>query len=111
MKECHARLPKGVWKVFVRGDSAFFIGALLDFLENKGAEYLIKVKMKGLETLMSGKKWRKVRNKPGFEVTEFFYQCSDWPHPRRFVAVRVPVEVKTDGFFFLNMFMNISVTL
>ena len=32
MKECYARLPKGVWKVSVRGDSAFFISALLDFL-------------------------------------------------------------------------------
>jgi len=32
MKECHARLLKGVWKVSVRGDSAFFISALLDFL-------------------------------------------------------------------------------
>ena len=100
MKECYARLPKGVWKVFVRGDSAFFIGALLNFLESKGAEYLIKVKMKGLVTLLSGKKWRKVRNKPGFEVTEFFYQCSGWLHPRRFVAVRVLVEVKTDGLLF-----------
>jgi len=100
MKECYARLPKGVWKVFVRGDSAFFIGALLDFLESKGAEYLIKVKMKGLEILLSGKKWRKVRNMPGFEVTEFFYQCSDWLRPRRFVAVRVLVEVKTDGLLF-----------
>jgi len=97
MKECYARLPKGVWKVFVRGDSAFFIGALLDYLEGKGAEYLIKVKMKGLETPLSGKKWRKVKNMPGFQVTEFFYQCSDWLHPRRFVAVRVFVKVKTDG--------------
>ena len=100
MKECHARLPKGVWKVSVRGDSAFFISALLDFLESKGAEYLIKVKMKGLERLLSGKKWRKVKNMPGFEVTKFFYQCSDWLHPRRFIAVRALVEVKTDGLLF-----------
>jgi len=36
MKDCFAKLPKRAWKVFVRADSAFFDGALLDLLESKG---------------------------------------------------------------------------
>ena len=56
--------------------------------------------MKGLESPLSGKKWRKAGNKPGFEVTEFFYQRSGWLRLRRFAAVRVPVEVKTDRLLF-----------
>jgi hypothetical protein len=49
MKECFAKLPKRVWKVFVRADSAFFDGALLDLLESKGCQYLIKVKLIGVK--------------------------------------------------------------
>ena len=99
-KECSARLPKGVWKVSVRADSAFFNGTLPDFPESKGALYLIKVKMKGLKALLSGKKWKKVRNVFGFESTEFYYQCAGWSKPRRFVAVRELVGIKTDGMLF-----------
>lgn len=42
MKECLARLPQQVWKVFVRADSALFDGALLEW---HACQYLIKVKM------------------------------------------------------------------
>jgi hypothetical protein len=40
MKECFEKLPKRVWKVIVRADSAFFDGKLFTFLEGKGAQYL-----------------------------------------------------------------------
>lgn len=100
VKECFARLPKGVWKVFVRADSAFFNGALFDCLESKGAHYLIKVKMKNLETLLINKKWRKARNNPGYETTEFDHKCKGWKKHRRFVAVRELINIKTDGLLF-----------
>ena len=99
-KECFDRLPKGVRKVFVRADSAFFNGEFPDFLESKGALYLIKVKMKGLKTLLSGKKWKKVRNISGFESTEFKYKCTKWSKSRRFVAVRELIGIKTEGLLF-----------
>ncbi len=69
MKECFAKLPKRVWKVVVRADSAFFNGALFDYLESKSAQYLIKVNMKGLIPLLEKRKWHKVKNNPGFEKT------------------------------------------
>ena len=99
-KECLARLPKGAWKVFVRADSAFFNGAFLDLLEDRGCLYLIKVKMKNLETLLSGKTWKKIRNVAGFESTEFEYQCTGWSKPRRFVAIRELIAIKTEGLLF-----------
>ena len=89
MKECVARLPKRVWRIIVRADSAFFSGALLDFLEEIGAFYCIKVKMKNLESLMLKQKWHKVPKKPGFEKTVFEYKCDGWKKARRFVAIRV----------------------
>ena len=104
MKECFARLPKRVWSIAVRADSAFFQGGLLDFLEEKGTQYLIKVKLKGLEILLESKKWRKVANRPGFESTEFEFKCRGWKKARRFVAVREVIisEVKGDLLFDLT---------
>ena len=47
----------------------------------------IKVKLKGLRILLESKKWRKIRNRPGFESTEFEFKCRGWKKAR-FVAVR-----------------------
>ena len=88
MKECFSRLPKRAWKIFVRADSAFFNGALFDFLEDNSAAYLVKVNMKGLVCLLEGQKWHKVPKRPGFEKTEFTYACSGWKKERRFIAIR-----------------------
>jgi hypothetical protein len=100
MKECVARLPKPVWKVFVRADSAFFDGKLLDLLEEQNSEYLIKVKMKNLSSLLMQQSWRKAKNKPGIETTEFMYRCHDWKKARRFVAIRVLAENETENVLF-----------
>ncbi len=100
MKECFARLPKRVWKVWARGDSAFFQGALLDLLEERHCYYVIKVAMKGLLKLLEAQSWRGINKHPDWEATVFFHQCSGWKHPRRFVAIRHRVEtVNTDGLF------------
>ena len=100
MKECFAKLPKRIWKISVRADSAFFDGSLLDYLEQAHALYLIKVKMRGLTQLLEVQKWHKVKNKPGFEKTEFTYKCANWKRPRRFVAVRQVTESESDGLLF-----------
>lgn len=100
MKECFTRLPKRIWKVDVRADSAFFNGVLFDFLEEKGSQYLVKVTMKGLVILLEKQKWQKVKNKPGFEKTQFTYKCTDWVKERRFVAIRRVKEYESDDVLF-----------
>ena len=95
MKECFSKLPKRVWKVFVRADSGFFSGDFLDLLEKESCEYLIKVKMKNLSSLLMQQSWRKAKNRPGVETTEFWHKCHGWKRARRFVAVRM--EVETEG--------------
>lgn len=96
IRECFSRLPKRVWKVFVRADSGFFNGALLDVLEEKKSEYLIKVKMKNLAGLLMQQKWQKVKGKKGIESTEFSYQCHGWKKERRLVAIRKEVDLTTE---------------
>lgn len=101
MKECFSKLPKRVWKVFVRADSAFFDGALLDLLELKNCQYLIKVNLKGLTALLEKQSWRKIKGRPGYEGTTFEYECAGWSRPRTFVAVRqlIEVEIEEDALF------------
>ena len=95
IKECFARLPKRVWSIDVRADSAFFNGDLLDLLEEKGARYMIKVKLKGMENLLRGQIWRKIKNS-SFESAEFEYKCGGWKKVRRFVAVREVITTESD---------------
>jgi hypothetical protein len=99
-KECFARLPKRVWSLWLRADSAFFDGALLKEAESRGARYTIKVSMRGLSTRLASQRWRKQPNRPNWEVTEFQHACRDWQRPRRFVAVRHRTEtLNTAGLF------------
>ena len=103
MKECLAKLPKRVWKVAVRGDSAFFGGELLALLEEKGCEYLIKVKMRGLYDLLEKQTWRKIGNRPGWESAKFVRKCGGWERERVFLAVRRLADVEYDGGELFNM--------
>jgi len=99
MKECFDRLPQQIGSVFVRSDSGFFNGNLLDFLEEKKSQYLIKVK--NLEKLLMSQNWQKAKGKPTIETAEFLYQCHGWKLPRRFVAIRILTDEGTDkGTFF-----------
>jgi hypothetical protein len=100
----HERMPgpsaQAGLEVFVRADSAFFDGALLDYLEWCSYQYLIKVNIKGLVNLLVAQSWRQSRRNPNIETAEFMYQCAGWKRPRRFVAVRMCVETKTEGLLF-----------
>lgn len=97
IKECAARLPKRVWKVFVRADSGFFDNTFISTLEKLGYEYLIKVKMKNLTKLLMGQKWQKAKGKSGIETTEFWHKCG--PKARKFVAIRKLVGQTTNTLF------------
>jgi hypothetical protein len=104
IKECFEKLPKRVWKVIVRADSAFFNGELLDYLEKNSSCYLIKVKMKGLTSLLEAQSWKKIKNQPGFEQTEFQYKCGGWKKERRFTAIRqIKEEMDTEETLFTGV--------
>ena len=42
LRECFSRLPKRVWKVFVRADSGFFNGEILVLKEENSSEYSLQ---------------------------------------------------------------------
>jgi len=91
MKQLIAQLPDSQ-RVFFRGDSGFFVGALLDYLDSHDHGYLIKVKLKNLVPLLSAQKWTPIKGKPGWEQCSFWYRAKSWNASRLLVAVRQQKE-------------------
>lgn len=87
MKQTLAALPKSIKKVFVRCDSGFFDGELFDLLEKRGHDYLVKVKLKNLYTLLKDQEWEVVDSKTS--QTNFDYRCKGWKKSRTLKAVRI----------------------
>ncbi|MFT6907243.1 MAG: hypothetical protein ACJAS1_003920 [Oleiphilaceae bacterium] len=54
-------------RIVFRGDSGYFAGELLEWLDAKGHGYLIKVKVKGLVVLMDQQSWRPISNCPDWQ--------------------------------------------
>ena len=100
MRQLLAHLPNRTRTLF-RGDSGFFVGDLLDFLDEGGHGYLIKVKLKGLVSLLETQKWQKVKGQPAWEGCEFSHQCETWRRSRKFMAVRNSLTTRYAGWPFV----------
>jgi len=101
MKQTLAVLPKSIKKVFVRCDSGFFDGKLFDLLEQRGHDYLVKVKLKNLYTLLKTQQWEAVDERTS--QTSFDYQCNGWKKSRKLKAVRILVEYQ-----YVKMFEEVT---
>jgi len=93
LRQLFAQMPKMI-RYIVRGDSGFFDGDLLSYLEEKGFGYLIKVKLKNLVSLLAEQAWKPVPGKPGWEECVFFHVCHGWKEPRRFLGLRQELDSK-----------------
>jgi hypothetical protein len=103
LKECLGLLPRQVWRVVVRADSAFFSAAFVRMLEKLGCGYVIKVKIRNWKKLCAGLDWQKARGQEGLWAAEFTHTVDGWDRPRQFVAVRRLVGMQTpevDGVLF-----------
>lgn len=87
MRQLSAHMPQQMRIVF-RGDSGFFVGELLEWLDQSGYGYLIKVKMRNLVGLLDRQSWQHIQGKPGWQQTTFRHRCGKWKRERTFVAVR-----------------------
>jgi hypothetical protein len=96
MRQLVIHMPQQMRIVF-RGDSGYFVGELLAWLDTKGHGYLIKVKLKGLSVLLDQQIWHAIPNTHGWQQCEFIHQCGTWSRGRRFVAVRRLKKDINDG--------------
>ncbi len=78
-------------------DSGFFVKEILDYLEHKSLNYIIAVKnyYPIQRELAFCQKWLNVTN--GIEITEFYYQATNWDFPRKMVAVRQKIEERPNA--------------
>ncbi len=88
LKEVQSSLPRTVRKVFFRADSGFFSGELFDLLETYGWDYLVKVKLKNLESLLKLQTWTPVNGRKEIAICEFTYKAKSWSKSRKLKAVR-----------------------
>ena len=86
IKQTAAIIPEKIEKVFFRADSGFFNGELFDLLEELNWDYLVKVKLKNLTSLLLAQQWNKVSTK--VSICEFEYQAKNWKKRRKFKAIR-----------------------
>ncbi len=88
MKQLAAHLPPQLRLVF-RGDSGFFVGALFDWLDERGDGYLVNAKLyQNVKAFLLRQSWTPVKGHSGWEQCEFEYKCDTWTKKRRFVTVR-----------------------
>lgn len=98
LKQSSAYLS-GTDTIFFRADSGFFSGELFDWLEDMGWDYLIKVKLKGLQALLADQQWQQADGHSGLSLCEFAYQCKNWTKLRQFKAVRWIYKYDEKTFF------------
>jgi len=89
LEEAWAKLPPGRREVRVRADGAFFDHKLVEWLEARGATYVIVARLTlPLQRRVSTARYHRISS--GVAAAEFSYTPQDWPGPRRFVAIRRP---------------------
>ncbi|MDT3738035.1 MAG: IS1380 family transposase [Candidatus Kapabacteria bacterium] len=98
IKQAFSLLPSGIKDILVRADSGFFDGTLLSTIESyPGVKYLIKVKLKNLQSVLLSQSWEPIPGKQNYEMTKFEYKCAGWKQTRKFVAVRILKEKHEPG--------------
>lgn len=99
LKQTKVYIPTAVSTVFFRADSGFFSGELFDLLEEYQWEYLVKVKIKNLTTLLKSQTWELVSPEKGISICEFTYQSKSWKKKRTLRAIRTIKEYEYQEFF------------
>ena len=96
VKQLLAQLDENM-KIVFRADSGFFNGELFDLLESRGHDYLVKVKLKNLKSLLTSQIWTPLKDHPDWEESVFEYKAGSWTKSRTFKALRQKKIIKLDG--------------
>ncbi len=90
LAEAFAKLPPAVRNVRVRADGAFFDHKIVEWLEARGARYVIVARFTPpLQRRVGTLRYHRISGTVA--AATFQYQPLGWPGPRRFVAIRRPL--------------------
>ena len=91
LPQAFAKIPPAVRNVRVRADAAFYNGAIIEFLEGRGAQFVIVAQLtRRLKAKVAGLRYTRVAR--GVWAADFRYHPVGWTGPRRFIAIRRPVK-------------------
>lgn len=101
LRQVFGMLPEGIKSLLVRADSGFFSDKLISAIEERsGINYLIKVKLKNMASVLSSQDWQSVPGMPGVEICDFDYRPASWAKARHFSAVRILKHIENNGVLF-----------
>lgn len=101
IRQSFALMPGSIKSLLVRTDSGFFSDKLIGVCEERpGTEYLIKVKLKNMVSVLCSQVWQDVPDMPNIQICDFDYKPKSWDKPRHFSAVRILKSEKSDGRLF-----------
>jgi len=90
-EEAWAKLPAPIRSVRIRADAALFAHQLIEWLEARGAAYVIVARLTApIKRRLSTLAYQRISGE--IAAAEFQYQPQGWPGPRRFVVIRRPVR-------------------
>jgi len=104
IKKCLAKLPYPIYRVRIRGDSAFYSHTLIeDSLEKERIGYVIEARIKG-QMWDYVERTRYNRYKGDWETAEFYYQPQRCNRSHRFVVQRRPLPEDPEERLQLKLF-------
>ncbi|MBU2497736.1 MAG: IS1380 family transposase [Proteobacteria bacterium] len=93
IKKIKTQFPGCVKKVLFRGDGEFFGWKSVSACIQEGFAFIIA--NKGAHPPFDPKKWYRPKKRKPFEYNSCVYQPAGWEFPCRFVAMRIPKELKS----------------
>jgi hypothetical protein len=93
IKKIKAQLPGCVKKVLFRGDGEFFSWESVSACIKEGFDFIIA--NKGANPPFDPKTWYRPKKRKPFEYNSCMYKPIGWKVPCRFVAMRIPKELKS----------------
>jgi len=101
IKQAFSMIAENIDHLLVRADSGFFSDSMISEIEQRqNTDYLIKAKLKNLESVLSGQDWQMVPCMKGVEICDFEYSPKSWKKSRHFSAIRILREEIIDGVIF-----------
>jgi hypothetical protein len=89
---CFLSSPSDIREFRVRADAGFGYGPVLDMLEMRPtAQYAVVARMiPSLKRELGGLRYERLN--PSWEIAEFEHHPHDWPHARRCIVARRPIQ-------------------
>ncbi len=91
LASCFLSIPSDIRELRVRADAGFGFNPVLEMLEARPAQYAVVARMTAsLKRKLDNLPYQRLN--PRWEIAEFAHRPTDWPHARRCIVARRPLQ-------------------